>query len=334
MKKARFWERRNDDKVACRLCPHGCVMASGERGLCEIRENRNGTLMSLVYGHPAAKAVDPIEKKPLYHVLPGSRAFSIGTVGCNLRCLHCQNCSLSQTTVGIEDMRTEPVAPGTLVQLAKAQGCRSIAYTYNEPIVFLEYAHDIMQQAHAANLKNLFVTNGFASLEAIAWVAPYLDAANIDLKFFDATCHREVTGAPLQPVLDAIKYYHALGVWIEITTLVIPGYNDDATQLRGIADFIAGIDPGIPWHVTAFRPAYKLLDARMAGVKDLDKAEVIGREAGLQHIYHGNVSDAANTVCAECGALLIARQGMGLRSQHLEGDQCPRCGTQVGGVWK
>jgi pyruvate formate lyase activating enzyme len=289
MKEAMFWEKVEDGAVRCGLCYHRCVIRCGSRGLCEVRENRDGRLISLVYGHPAAKAVDPIEKKPLYHVLPGSRAYSIGTVGCNFRCLHCQNCSLSQAPADDDDRLPPWVPPETIVSQAKAHGCKSIAYTYNEPTIFFEYAYDIARLARDAGLKNLFVTNGYIMPEPLKTLAPVLDAANIDLKFFSDERYREVAGARLQPVLDTIRLYHALGIWIEITTLVIPGYNDDTTQLRGIAGFIAGIDPGIPWHVTAFHPAYRLLDARPTSVQELVKAEVIGREAGLKHVHIGNV---------------------------------------------
>jgi len=333
MKEAMFWEAGEDGKVRCGLCHHRCLIAPGARGLCEVRENRDGRLVSLVYGHPVAKAVDPVEKKPLSHVLPGSRAFSIGTVGCNFRCLHCQNCSLSQAPAHADECLPLMTPPETIVSQARASGCRSIAYTYNEPTIFFEYAYDIARLARAAGLKNLFVTNGYITPVALDTLAPVLDAANIDLKFFSDQRYREVAGARLQPVLDMIRLYHASGIWIEITTLIIPGYNDDSAQLRGIAGFIAGVDPGIPWHVTAFRPAFRLLDIRPTSQPDLDKAEVIGREAGLKYVYPGNLGGSANTVCPECGALLLVRQDMRVQSQHLEGGQCPRCGTAVGGIW-
>ena len=333
MNAAMFWKNESAVAVRCSLCHQHCLIMPGTRGICGVRENRDGALVTLVYGRPVSLAVDPIEKKPLYHVLPGSKAFSLGTVGCNFRCLNCQNCSISQLASDGAITGYEGGAPDTVVATAKAKGCASIAYTYNEPTIFYEYAYDIARLARQAGLKNLFITNGYITPEALQTIAPYLDAANIDLKFFTDECYREVAGARLQPVLDMIRLYHKLGIWIEITTLVIPGYNDDARQLGGMAAFIAGIDPGIPWHLSAFFPTYKLTDAPPTPLAALEKARTIGHNAGLKHVYLGNVRESANTECPSCGAVLVERTGARVLMHGIADGCCPSCNTRVGGIW-
>ena len=333
MKEAMFWEKEMAGYVRCRLCHHYCRIQSGARGICGVRENMGGELVSLVYGRPIATAVDPIEKKPLYHVLPGSQAYSLGTVGCNMHCLHCQNCSISQLRPDAEVTGHSGVSPDEIVAMAMGNGCESIAYTYNEPTIFYEYAYDIARLAHYAGLKNLFVTNGYISPEALVEMAPYLDAANIDLKFFNDEHYREVTGAALAPILDTIRLYHKLGIWMEITTLVIPGYNDDAEQLGAMAGFIADIDPGIPWHVSAFFPTYQLTDVKPTPRAALDMAQRIGRAAGLRYVYLGNVRASADTVCPTCGRGLVERNGARVWVEDLPDGCCPSCETRIGGVW-
>ncbi len=333
MKEAMHWKAEAEDKVRCGLCHQRCLVQPGKRGRCGVRENRNGRLVSRVYGRPIAKAVDPVEKKPLYHVLPGSKAFSIGTVGCNFRCLHCQNCTISQVPEDMDFAMPAMVPPRQIVAMAKANRCESIAYTYTEPTIFYEYAYDIARLAKDEGLKNLFVTNGYIMPEPLTEIEPYLDAANIDLKFFTDELYRKVAGARLQPALDTIRLHRELGIWIEITTLVIPEYNDDTEQLRAMAEFIAGIDPGIPWHLSAFHPTYKLADVEPTPLATLEKGQAIGREAGLQHVYLGNAGAPANTVCPTCAETLVRRGTMGLRAMHMDSDRCPGCATRIGGIW-
>ena len=250
MKEASYYETLENGKVRCNLCPHHCVINLGKTGNCKVRKNVDGTLYSLVYGKSIAQSTDPIEKKPLFHFYPGSKAFSIATVGCNMHCLHCQNADISQVTRRI--FPNKKVSPEEIVHAAKKSGAQSIAYTYTEPTIFYEYAYDIAHLAKQEGLKNVFVTNGYIEQKPLEDIASVVDAANIDLKGMTDDFYKKVCGAHLQPVLDAIKQYYELGIWIEITTLVIPEYNDDSEMLSKIARFIANLDSNIPWHVTGF----------------------------------------------------------------------------------
>jgi pyruvate formate lyase activating enzyme len=333
MKEARFYEKLDNNSVWCHLCFHECRIKDGRRGVCGVRENRGGTLFSLVYGKSISQAVDPIEKKPLFHFLPGTKAFSIATVGCNFRCLHCQNYAISQATRRGE-IPGDLLPPERIVHLARQTGCRSIAYTYTEPTVFLEYAMETAKLASLGGLKNVFVTNGYITPDPLRAVRPYLDAANIDLKAMSEDFYREVCGARLQPVLDAIKLYKDLGIWIEITTLVIPHRNDSEEEFRKIASFIVELDPEIPWHVSQFHPTYKLLDEHRTPVKILEEARQIGIAAGLKYVYQGNVPGAQgeNTYCPGCGNLLIERYGYSIQRYAILDGRCPGCGTAVRGV--
>jgi len=272
-----FYEPLTAGRVLCTLCALYCKIASGRRGACGVRVNVNDVLYTLVYDKVIARHVDPIEKKPLFHFYPGSRSYSIATVGCNFRCLHCQNYDISQPPkqktppirlnggddpevlwLGLRDAEAripgEAVPPEEIVRAARRADCRSIAYTYTEPTIFFELAYDTARLAASEDIANVFVTNGYITEEALTTIAPYLDAANIDLKSFNDSAHKRMTGARLQPVLDAIRAYKRLGIWIEVTTLVIPGYNDSEQELGQIAEFISGVGPDVPWHVTQFYP--------------------------------------------------------------------------------
>lgn len=306
------------------------------RGLCGVRENRGGELYSLVYGKLVAESVDPIEKKPLFHVLPGSLSYSIATRGCNFRCLHCQNASISQ--VGERDDPARLCVdrrPEQVVAAAVEAGCRTISYTYVEPTVFFEFAYDCCTLAAAENIGNIFVSNGYLSEQATRLLAPLLTAINIDLKSFRDALYRSVCGARLQPVLDTIRRMHELGVWVEVTTLLIPGRNDSAEELLDIANFLAAIDSCLPWHVTAFHPAHYLSDIAPTPLSSLERAREIGLAAGLRHIYLGNVdaSGAENTFCPGCGSEVIKRRGFTVLTNRLAGGACPVCATTVAGVW-
>ncbi len=334
MKEAMFCEKFNGN-VRCHLCNHQCVIKEGKRGICGVRENREGKLYSLVYGRSVSTGIDPIEKKPFFNFYPGSTAYSIATVGCNFRCLNCQNWDISQMPKGKEGrIIGEELLPGNIVAEAGSRGCKSIAYTYTEPTIFFEYAYDTAKLAHNEGIKNLFVTNGYTSAEAIKEIAPFLDAANVDLKGFSEDFYHKVCGAKLQPVLDTIRLYKELGVWVEVTTLIIPGYSDDENQLKGIAGFIKSVDENIPWHVTAFYPAYRLLDVPPTPVESLRKAREIGIKAGLRYVYEGNVpgEGGENTFCYGCGELIIKRYGLEIRENALTDGKCPKCKTRIDGV--
>ena len=334
MKEAKFYEKRDRKMVRCHLCFHECLVKDGSRGICGVRENRGGTLFSLVYGRSVSESVDPIEKKPLFHFQPGTKTFSIATVGCNFKCLHCQNYTISQVARGPDEIPGESLTPERIVFLAQQTGCQSIAYTYTEPTIFLEYAMDTAKLASLGGLKNVFVTNGYIMPEALRAMRPYLDGANIDLKAFSEDFYRKVCGARLQPVLDSIRLYKELGIWIEVTTLVIPNHNDSEEELRKIARFIADTDRAIPWHVTQFYATYRLQDQPRTPVKILERARQIGVEEGLKYVYQGNVPGAGgeNTYCPGCGKLLIERIGYTIQSYSIAQRGCPACGEAISGV--
>jgi len=337
MHEAQLYSQGKDGEVNCELCSHHCRIKDGHRGICGVRENRNGVLYSLVYGWLVAENVDPIEKKPLFHFLPGSRSFSISTVGCNFRCRHCQNFSISQPGDFPADnppgiLRT----PEYVVASAEASGCRSISYTYVEPTIFFEFAYDCSVLARSRGLKNVFVSNGFMSEKTTRKLAPVLDAINIDIKAFTEDFYHKICGARLQPVLDSVRLMHELGVWVEITTLIIPGLNDSDEELKAIADFIVAIDSSMPWHVTAFYPTYKMMDRPPTPAHTLQKAREIGLAAGLKHVYEGNIPGAGgeDTVCPSCQTLLVKRFGFRIAENRLAHGRCPQCGETMAGVWE
>lgn len=335
MKEAMFYTCLPEGEIRCNLCNHQCKIKKGKRGLCGVRENRDGKLYSLVYGKIIAEHVDPIEKKPLFNFLPGSRAFSIGTVGCNFHCKHCQNANISQYPhehdgVIIGEERT----PKQIVAAAKAAGCETIAYTYTEPTIFYEFTYDTARAARKEGLKNVFVSNGYMSSDAARQIAPYLDATNIDLKAFTNTFYKSICAARLKPVLQTIQLMKELGVWVEVTTLIIPGLNDTEQELRDIARFVKNVGVEVPWHVSRFHPAYKLLDVPPTPRAILHRAREVGLEEGLRYVYEGNVPGEGNenTYCFACGSILIERQGLTLIRNRLENGKCPDCGTCVDGI--
>jgi len=330
MKEALVYQKLEGRKIKCNLCSHRCVISPGKRGICRVRENRDGVLYTLVYGKTVTNNIDPIEKKPLFHFDPGSKSYSIATVGCNFRCLHCQNWQISQWKD--REIGGEEFSPKEIVQDAVGSGCESIAYTYTEPTIFYEYALDTAKIAHKKGLKNIFITNGYISEEALREISPYLDASNIDLKSMKDSFYRKVCGAKLKPVLDNIELYYTLGIWVEVTTLIIPGYNDSPEELKEIARFIRHIDKNIPWHVSRFFPAYKLVNVPSTPLKTLEKAVEIGKKAGLEYVYQGNVGEGGNTFCPNCGRLLIKRTGFNIVQDKVENGSCPYCGRAIAGV--
>ena len=329
IKEAMFYQKLNDNKVRCNICNNRCSPLPGKRGKCGVRENQGGKLYSLVYGKAVANYVDPVEKKPLFHFYPGSRAYSIGTVGCNFCCMFCQNWEISQVRNGAITGRN--LLPEEVVDEAIASGCQSVAYTYTEPTIFYEYAFDSSRIAHKKGLKNLFITNGYISEEALKAIAPYLDAANIDLKSMNDHFYRNICRAKLQPVLENIKLYYKLGVWIEITTLVIPGHNDSPEELRDIAEFIKDINPDIPWHISRFYPAYRMSDVSPTSLSTIRKAVDVGKAAGLRYVYEGNIGEGENTYCPHCGKLLIERHGFAVTKDVIKDGNCPYCGESIPG---
>lgn len=334
MKEAMFYERQEEKRVRCGLCRFRCLISNGARGICGVRENQAGTLYTLVYGKLCAEHVDPIEKKPLFHFQPGSRAYSIATVGCNFRCRHCQNYTIAQ--VGKETpVRGVARSPAEVVKQALAHGCASIAYTYTEPTIFFEFAYDTARLAHEAGLKNIFVTNGYITPEALATIAPYLDAANIDLKGFSEKFYRDVVQARLSEVLATIIDYRRQGIWLELTTLVIPGLNDSEAELQALAAFIvANLGVDTPWHVSQFHPTYQLTDRPRTPVATLRKAREIGLAAGLRYVYEGNIpgEQGESTWCPSCSALLIERTGFTIGTIRIRNGACPDCGTAIAGI--
>jgi pyruvate formate lyase activating enzyme len=335
MREALFYEKLEDRKVRCRLCRHNCIISDTKRGICGVRENRDGVLYSLVYANPCSYHVDPIEKKPLFHFFPGSKAFSIATVGCNFRCLHCQNHEISQMPKEGRRVMGQKMTPEEVVRLAADSGCKSISYTYTEPTMFYEYALDIAGLAKQQGIYNNFVTNGYIEDEPLAAIKPCLDAANIDLKGFSEAFYRKICGANLSGVLDTIRAYRRLGIWIELTTLVIPGHNDNEEELKGIARFIySELGAEVPWHVSAFYPTYKLLDVKRTPVSTLEKARQIGLEEGLRYVYTGNIpgADGENTYCYNCRKLVVKRYGYTISEYHIKGGSCQFCGATIDGV--
>ncbi len=326
-----------DGSVRCGVCAHRCLVRPGRTGICGVRENRAGTLWCTAYGAVAAASVDPIEKKPLFHVDPGSIAYSIATAGCPFHCTFCQNWELAQgPRLGL-DIPTRPMPPERVVEEALRAGAGSIAYTYIEPTVFLEYALDTARLARAAGLRNLFITDGYATPEAAALLAGVLDAANVDLKSFDDAFYRRQCGARLAHVLEAIVALHRGGVWLELTTLVIPGHNDSDGELRALAGWIvATLGSGTPWHVSRFFPAFRMRDVPPTPPATLRRAAEIGRGAGLRYVYVGNAPELGleDTRCVGCGALLVERTGYRSRSSLGRGGACPGCGRRLEGRWQ
>ena len=334
---ASLYHQDEERIVRCDLCHHRCRIKPGRRGRCHVRENRDGTLHSLVYGRLIARHVDPIEKKPLFHVLPGSRAYSIATVGCNFRCAFCQNADIAQLPADRGGMIAgETVTPEAVVADALSQGCRTIAYTYTEPTVYFEFAHDTARLAAAQGLRNVFVTNGYMTTEALAMIRPCLHAANVDLKAFSDAFYQKYCGATLAGVTESLSRMREMGIFVEVTTLVIPGLNDDPGQLEALAAFLVEtLGPQTPWHVSRFHPTYRLTDRGMTPAATLLAARDIGIRAGLQYVYLGNLpgQGGEDTVCPGCGATVIERRGFHVRASRLENGRCAGCGAAIAGLW-
>ncbi|MBI5639548.1 MAG: AmmeMemoRadiSam system radical SAM enzyme [Nitrospirae bacterium] len=335
MKEALVYEKVSGGDVRCHLCSHNCLIHAGHRGICAVRENREGILYSLVYGKVISANIDPIEKKPIFHLLPGSTSFSVATVGCNFRCKHCQNYEISQYPRERKfSIPGRDMSPEDVVDAALQNRCRSISYTYTEPTIFFEFAYDCAGLAHEKGLKNVFVSNGYTGPEAARLIAPYLTANNIDLKGSD-NFYKEICGARVEPVKDTIRLMKELGVWVEVTTLIIPDLNDSEKDLTEIAEFLVSVDPAMPWHVTQFYPTYQILDKPRTPVKKLRQAREIGLKSGLKFVYEGNVpgEGGENTYCPSCKELLIERFGYTILENRIKDSRCPKCSSSIEGVW-
>ncbi|MDD4957538.1 MAG: AmmeMemoRadiSam system radical SAM enzyme [Candidatus Omnitrophica bacterium] len=336
IKEAILWERREGNAVQCTLCSHRCDIPDGRFGSCGVRKNSGGRLLTYAYGKVIADHIDPIEKKPLYHFLPGTYSYSIASAGCNFRCSFCQNWSISQLSAREGDIEGYEMKPSEIVREALANRCRSISYTYTEPTVFIEYARDTAILAREKGLANIFVTNGYMTREAVDAVLGVLDAANVDIKFGKDEDYKELCGGRLDPVLDTVRYMVEKGIWVEVTTLIVPGKNDNTRDLRYIASFIAEIDRNIPWHVTRFHPDHKMTDAGITPSDSIMSALDIGRKAGLRYVYPGNIGAYGTTVCPECGTVLVTRgtDKDTVAEGLVEKGSCHKCGMTISGIWK
>jgi len=332
---ARWWEPEPGNRVHCFLCPRHCRIHEGQSGFCFIRVNRGGKLYSLGYGSPAALQVDPVEKKPLNHFLPGSRVFSMGTAGCNMGCFFCQNWDISKSRH--DQVHSQSVSPEEVPLFARKHNCASLAFTYNEPTIWGEYVVDICNAAKTHGLKTVMVTNGYITREAFHDIYDHIDAANVDLKAFTENFYGRITLTHLQPVLDTLLWLkNETKVWFEITNLMIPTLNDDVGETRRLADWIyKNLGPDVPLHFTAFHPDFKLQDKPRTPPETLHRARQIAFEAGLHYVYEGNIySDGANTICPTCRTTLIRRSWHKVESNLLErGGSCPKCRLQIPGVW-
>jgi pyruvate formate lyase activating enzyme len=335
MKEAYLYEKLKDKKVRCNLCNHRCIIQDGKAGICQVRKNIDGVLYSLVYEKAIASHIDPIEKKPLFHFYPGSRSFSIATIGCNFKCLHCQNADISQFPRERGGIIGEDLSCEKIVELAQKNNCKSISYTYTEPTIFFEYAYDTACLAKQKGIYNNFVTNGYMTKEALDFISPYLNAANVDLKAFSNEFYKKICGAKLEPVLESLKYMKKLGIWLEVTTLIIPTLNDSEKELKEIAEFILKeLGSDVPWHVSQFYPTYKLSNLYHTPVATLRKAREIGLEVGLKYVYTGNVvgDEGENTFCYNCHKTLIKRFGYHIREYNISDGKCKFCNAKIDGI--
>ncbi|UCC94553.1 MAG: AmmeMemoRadiSam system radical SAM enzyme [Candidatus Omnitrophota bacterium] len=333
-KEAMLYEKLGENKIHCYLCSHHCRIGPSGFGICGVRQNIDGVLYTHVYGEAIAHHIDPIEKKPLYHFFPGSEAYSIATVGCNFKCGFCQNWQISQ--VSYRDGLLEDgyaLTPEKIVQEARKHGCKSISYTYTEPTIFFEYAFDTAYLAKQEGLYNNFVTNGYMTKETLEAIHPYLDACNVDLKSFREEFYRDICKAHLQPVLDSIRLMKKLNIWVEITTLVVPGQNDSDTELANIAQFIASVGKEIPWHITRFHPNYQFTDQAPTPLETLKETLKIGKQYGLRYIYLGNVSLESDIHCYNCRKPVIKRTYSHVEKVNIKQGKCSFCGTKIDGVW-
>ncbi len=336
LKEAVLWDKTGEGTVKCKLCHHRCTISDGKKGYCSVRQNEGGALYSLNYDKICAAASDPIEKKPLFHFLPGTKSFSISAPGCNFHCVFCQNWQISGAAKS-GNIDGRDYSPEEIVDAAEKNGCRSIAYTYTEPTVFMELSSDCGRIARQSGIANIFVSNGFMTPKAVEFAADFLDAINIDLKSFSSDFYSRLCGAKLDGVLETITYIaENTDIWMEITTLIVPGENDSDRELRVLAEFIAEkAGPDVPWHISRFFPNYEMLNSAPTPIETLERAYSIGKQAGLRYVYMGNAwgNGYESTYCPECGAVLIERSGYRISANLLDNGKCPKCSSKAAGVW-
>jgi len=330
MKKEAMLYDKLDGNVNCHVCARTCVITPGKLGFCQTRKNDEGKLNTLIYAALSSLAVDPIEKKPLFNFYPGTDVLSLGTVGCNFRCRYCQNWTISQATIDESSLRELP--PEQAVDLCKQYNCKSIAWTYNEPTIWLEYTYDSAKLAKKEGIKTIYVTNGYMTEDSFELMAPYLDAANIDLKGMDDKFYHDLCSAHLEPVLETIKRMYDKKIHIEITNLLIPGYNDSEEHVTDLIKFMVeevGIE--VPLHFSRFFPHYQMQDVPPTPIDSMERAYKIAKDAGLRYVYMGNVSgtDKENTYCYQCGELLIERNGFQVNKNNIKDNKCMKCGTKI-----
>jgi len=332
MKEAILFDKLNNLKVRCNLCNHRCIIPPDSFGICMVRQNKQGTLYSLVYDKIVAQHIDPIEKKPLFHYYPGSKSYSIATVGCNFRCKFCQNSNIAQMPVDKGMIVGDNISPEQIVNSAKKSGCKTISYTYTEPTIYYELAMETGKLAHKEGIKNIFVSNGYMTKQAVDMSADWLDAANIDLKAYNDKFYKEICNSKLDFVLDTLKNMKSAGIFIEITTLLVPELNDDKKELQKISSFIVNnLGPETPWHISRYHPTYKMLDRNSTPVKSLQLAREIGIKTGLRYVFTGNVpgDDGESTFCYKCGYPVIKRFGFSIDSYEIKSGNCPKCGVKI-----
>ncbi|KAF5086515.1 Radical SAM superfamily protein [anaerobic digester metagenome] len=330
MKKEAILYEKIGKSLNCKVCQRRCIISDGKKGFCNMRRNEEGKLYSLNYAAASSVSVDPIEKKPLFHFYPGSTSLSLGTLGCNFRCKHCQNWTISQADLGT--VPTQEIFPEEAVRLAKEYGCGSISWTYNEPTMWFEYTLDSAKLAQKENIKTVYVTNGYMTEEALDLLSPYLDAANVDLKGMSDHFYHELCDARLQPVLETIKSMHELGIHLEVTNLMIPSYNDSDDDVKALVNFmVEEVGVEVPLHFTRFFPYYKLDHLPPTEIATLEKAHKMAKDAGMRYVYVGNVpfTDGENTYCPECGELIIERDGFEVVSDKVKNGKCSKCGAGI-----
>jgi pyruvate formate lyase activating enzyme len=332
-----LWERLgpDDQRVRCNLCSHRCVIAPDRLGACCVRQNLGGTLYTLVYDRVISQHVDPIEKKPLFHFLPGSHSFSIATAGCNFRCAFCQNWEISQLPRELGEIPGQPATPAQVANAARRAGCASVSYTYTEPTIYAEFALDTARAARDLGLRNVFVSNGYMTEEMLGLMAGLIDGINVDLKAGRGDFYHRMSGAALEPVLANLSTIQRLGIWLEVTTLVIPGLNDSDDELRWVARYLFDqLGEDVPWHISRFHPNYRMMDISPTPAATLERAWRIGRDVGLHYVYVGNVPghESESTRCPECGTVIIRRVGYHTEVKALRTGKCARCGAAIAGI--
>lgn len=328
MKQSILYKKLKNNLVQCQTCSHYCIIAPEKTGLCQVRKNISGKLYLLNYRKVVALNIDPVEKKPLFHFLPGTKTLSLGYQGCNFKCLHCQNYEISQH---VDNISTQTISPEEIVKTALDQNLPSISYTYTEPTIFLESALETMKLAHQKGLKNIWVSNGFFSEKTFQLCAPYLDAINIDLKFFQNKLYQKTCHGKLNPILENLKRVKNNNIWLEVTTLLIPGYTDQDNQIEKIADFIKNeLGDNVPWHISSFYPCYKMENVSPTPLKLMFEAEKIGKRAGLKYVYLGNITEQEkqNTYCPYCQELLVKRSNYFVES-FINDVYCPKCKKKI-----